>query len=247
MQVVRFLKVRLNPINRLTGLLFGSCAAGRLAHSQTDEQPGDFERAHEALTSDPQYQFDRPFEPVVARQERETPDWLENTYDFFGNIFSFIADRFDVIGPVLLIIVIAFVVVFILREMGYVDFSRFFTAKKTETVDAGPLPYRPDQEVARMVLGDADTLAAEGRFEEAVHALLYRSIEDIRAARGDVEAFLTSREIGLLNELSPGGRQALGRIIQLVEGSFFGGRALGADGWHDAREAYEAFAFGDAF
>ena len=40
--------------------------------------------------------------------------------------------------------------------------------------------------IARRWLEEADALAGKGQFEEAVHLLLYRSIEDIEKQRPDL-------------------------------------------------------------
>src|SRR5690606_1197116 len=49
---------------------------------------------------------------------------------------------------------------------------------------------------ARALLAEADALAAAGRFAEATHLLLYRSVEDIETRRpGLVRPAMTSREL----------------------------------------------------
>ena len=65
--------------------------------------------------------------------------------------------------------------------------------------------WRPNAARARALLEDADRLAAEGRFAEAVHLLLFRSIEDVEGRRPDLIApSLTSRDIAALSALPPG-------------------------------------------
>jgi hypothetical protein len=108
---------------------------------------------------------------------------------------------------------------------------------------AGDETWRPAPEQARALLEDADRLAAEGRFEEAAHLILLRSIEDIQARQpGVVVPSLTSRDIGALAILSATARDTFSGIALAVEQSWFGGRPLGPGGFARCREAYAAFA-----
>ena len=101
----------------------------------------------------------------------------------------------------------------------------------------------PDSTVARQLLDDADALAAQGRFDEAAHLLLYRSIEDIAAKRPDLlQPSTTAREIGAFEALSARARSAFGVIAGHVEVSFFARRPLDRSAWDSSREAYRAFA-----
>ncbi|GEO00303.1 hypothetical protein NSE01_21350 [Novosphingobium sediminis] len=100
-----------------------------------------------------------------------------------------------------------------------------------------------DRAAALALLEDADALAAQGRFDEAVHLLLQRSIHHIAAARPDwLSPSSTAREIGLIPGLPAAARQAFTQIAREVERSLYALRALAADDWHRAREAYAAFA-----
>ncbi len=100
-----------------------------------------------------------------------------------------------------------------------------------------------DRAAALALLEDADALAAEGRFDEAVHLLLRRSVYHIAAARPDwLSPSSTAREISLIPGLPTAARQAFALIAREVERSLYALRALAADDWHRAREAYAAFA-----
>jgi hypothetical protein len=92
---------------------------------------------------------------------------------------------------------------------------------------------------ARELLSEADALAADGRFDEAVHLLLWRSLEDIDRRRPDfVRPALTSREIAVAPTLPAVARGAFASIARAVERSLFGGNRLGADDWTQCRAAY---------
>ena len=92
---------------------------------------------------------------------------------------------------------------------------------------------------ARARLADADALAAAGRFAEAVHLLLYRSVDDIDGRRpGLVRPAMTSRELAAAEDLPSVARHAFSRIARAVEISLFGGRAIDESAWQDCRGAY---------
>lgn len=100
-----------------------------------------------------------------------------------------------------------------------------------------------DRAAALALLEDADALAAQGRFDEAVHLLLQRSVHHIATARPDwLSPSSTAREIGLIPGLPAAARTAFVLITREVERSLYALRALAADDWHRAREAYAAFA-----
>ena len=86
-------------------------------------------------------------------------------------------------------------------------------------------------------------MAAQGRFAEAVHHLLFRSIEDIAKRRPRlVRPALTSRELAAADAIPGPARELCAGIARLVERSLFGGRAVDADDWASARRAYADFA-----
>ena len=93
------------------------------------------------------------------------------------------------------------------------------------------------------LLDDADRLAAEGRYDEATHLLLKRSVGQIARARPDLLApSSTAREIADLRALPEAARGSFAVIAERVERSLFALRGLSADDWQAARAAYAEFA-----
>ena len=83
---------------------------------------------------------------------------------------------------------------------------------------AAAAPGAPPPEEA---VPDADVLAGAGHWDEAVHALLLRFLRD----RGVPEAW-TSRDALRRLEIGDESRQALARLVGMVEVSRFGGQKL---------------------
>lgn len=102
--------------------------------------------------------------------------------------------------------------------------------------------WAPQAAPVRAWLREADALASEGRYAEAVHHLLIRSIEDITKRRPKlVRPALTSRDIAAAEAMPSGARDIFSRITRIVERSLFGGRAVDSSDWSEARTAYADF------
>jgi hypothetical protein len=85
---------------------------------------------------------------------------------------------------------------------------------------------------------DAEALAAEGRYSDAIHALLL----GVLARRGGLHPAWTSREALKRLRLEPTGREALGEIVALVERTLFGGLPATRADYESARARREAIA-----
>ncbi|MFN7180892.1 hypothetical protein [Hyphomonas sp.] len=209
---------------------------------QTDLDAVD--RAHAAYLKDGDLQLVRPEAPPVELNPPDPPPgWLKA----FGDFLEALGPVFQVIFWIAVAAVIAGLLYFLFGEAIRM---RFGGRRNTNAVaeDDVLTDIRPDAGAARSLLDEADALAREGRFAEAVHLLLFRSIEDIQSRlEGGVPTSLTSREIAGLSRLPDRAKRALAPIIQVVESSHFGGRPVDAAGWQHARRSYEDFAFGEGW
>jgi hypothetical protein len=195
------------------------------------------EEAHRALLRDTRLQFE--FDAVPPPPE--VPDWLRAFFEFLGQL----QPVFEVLFWIGVAVLAGLILFFVVREV-----LRYHRSKGAEPggSDAAAPDWRPPVGRARALLSDADRLAAEGRFAEAVHLLLYRSLEEIDAKRPHaIKPALTSRDIVALNALPAVARRALGRLVATVEWSFFGGRLVDAKEFAECRLAYEEFAFANTW
>lgn len=155
---------------------------------------------------------------------------------------GFLGPIFQLIFYGLLVLVVAYILYLILNTIIATRRGSVKAAKVEEMPDI-PV-YQPDAETARVLIDDADNLAAQGKFAEAVHILLFRSIQDIEDKRPHhVKRSLTSREIANLPILSPKARDVFSQIGKFVEKSFFGGGLLSMEDYEISKAAYKAFAF----
>lgn len=116
--------------------------------------------------------------------------------------------------------------------------------RRSRAAAAPPEPeWAPEAARTRSWLQEADALAAQGRYAEAAHHLLFRSIEDLGRRRPQlVRPALTSRELAAAPAVPPAARGLFADIAALVERSLFGGRPVGPNDWRGARAAYADFA-----
>lgn len=190
-------------------------------------------QAHARLLKDDSLQFDRI---GFDRPEVRTPGWLS----WIGDALQFIAPVLQWVFWIGLALVAALILYAIVREILRM---RAPPAKPVKPRRAAEEQWRPDARAARDLLAEADALAAQGRYAEASHLLLLRSVQDIEKRQPRmVRVSLTTREIARLKALPDAARPAFALIGRMVERSLFGGAPVGADDFAKCRQAYEAFA-----
>jgi hypothetical protein len=208
--------------------------------------------AHRELLSDGTTQFDLRFADPPA----ETPEWvkalgraLASFFDpvgrFFGRLFGLLPNlpygRIFIWSLVAILAAIVLWMVFQRLRTGEWQWpQRRRVVEVAETVEE---TWRPAAAPARKLLAEADALAEAGHYAEAVHLLLRRSLQDIARRRPRLlRPALTSREIANAAALPMSARETFAAIARIVERSLFGGSAVDASDWGEARQAYAAFA-----
>ncbi|HEY8019746.1 MAG TPA: DUF4129 domain-containing protein [Thermoanaerobaculia bacterium] len=89
--------------------------------------------------------------------------------------------------------------------------------------------------------GDAHRLAGQGRYAEAVHALLLAAIRQLAARSSKPpDPSRTSRELARTLPLEPGARAAFGELVAAVERSLFGGAAVDRQGFDASLACFRA-------
>lgn len=170
----------------------------------------------------------------------EPPGWLKAVQRALNEFFEWIGNLVDTGHGTIRLLLILGAVAFALWALW-----RFWPliAERLgwrRPVAEDPVPLIEGDRV-RALLAEADALAAEGRYAEAVHVLLWRSLEDIGARRPDAIApDRTARAIAQGSALPPPIRDAFAQIARRVEISHFGGRGMDRSGWDAARDAYTA-------
>lgn len=206
--------------------------------------------AHRRLLADGATQFDLLPPPAPPKP----PAWLRAFYDWLGDVFAPVGEWLRWVGSLIpdapyvrIILGILLVAVLLwLGRLAYLHLSPLHRRGRALPGDFGEQPeddVLPEAAAARSWLEEADTLAAQGHYGEAVHHLLIRSIEDIGRRRPQMlRPSLTSRDIAAAEAIPAGPRALFARIAGVVEASLFGGQPVGADQWSSCRAAYSDFA-----
>jgi hypothetical protein len=190
------------------------------------------------LRADGSYQFDFTNAPPPP----EPPAWLRALSEWLGSLFGGMGPVFTVIFWAAVVALIAFLLYMLVPAVrDWVD--ALLNRRRTADEDEASEDWRPSAEAARNLLAEADALAAQGRYGDAVHLLLGRSLEDIDRRRpGLLKPAMTARVIAVEPALPPPARSAFAELAATVERALFALREISAGEWQTSRAAYERFA-----
>jgi len=187
---------------------------------------------------------DIQYAPLPPYKPSEAPGWLKTLGEWLKSTLEPLANAIGMSWPVVKVLLYAaaiLCVLFILWRLIQPLLGRMRQARP----EAAP-EWAPDRAAAVALLEDADRLAAAGRYGEAVHLLLQRSVGHISDARPDwLLPASTAREIAAFPMLPDRARQAFAAIAARVERSLFALRDLEMADWTAARTAYADFALAD--
>jgi hypothetical protein len=132
------------------------------------------------------------------------------------------------IGQVVFIVLIVVVVLLLAGWLGQAVVKR---RRGAETVEVAPADAEGGAVREREpTFDEATRLAAEGRYAEAVHALLLAAIRHFaERSRVSIQPSRTSRELVRLLPLGAEAREAFSDLVRTVELSLFGGAPVGAE------------------
>ena len=205
------------------------------AEAASTESGASFAEAHRKLLADSSIQFE-----MAPFKQPEPPAWLLWLFEFLAGA-----------GPVVQILFwagVAALAIYLVYLVAMRVSGGEWPWRRNGGAPAEEESWQPEEMPARALLREADALAAAGRFADAAHLLLFRSIEEIEARRPRlVRPALTSRDIANAPQLPGEARSAFWKIVAMVETSLFGGRDLGEGDWRECRQAYEEFAFAGAW
>jgi hypothetical protein len=217
-----------------------------------------FAQAYKGLRADPSVQFNL----TAANPQPKPPAWLEALgrwlkhylFEPIGRALQWIGSFFPD-APYARIFLWTVLAVAVLA-LAWAIYNRLrhgewrlrpprFATPADLSVDE---EWLPDEMPARSWLEEADELARLGRYAEAAHHLLFRSIDDISSRRPNlIRPALTSREIAAAQGIPERARELFAAIARLVERSLFGARPVGESDWLEARGAYSDFALAGAW
>lgn len=186
---------------------------------------------------------DIQFAPLAPMKPPEPPAWLQRLQEWLADALGPLGEWLGASWPTLkwVLLAIAALLILLLAWRLIAPLTGWRPRARALVEE-----WSPDREQALALLEDADALAAAGRFDEATHLLLIRSVGQIRAVRPDwLYPSSTAREIAALPTLPERARTAFAVIAARVERSLFALMPLAEDDWRAARAAYADFALAD--
>jgi hypothetical protein len=216
-----------------------------------------FSHAYSALRHDSSVQFNL----APASQPPKPPAWLTALFDWIGKVFELVGRFLSWVTGffpdaayariILWIVIVAGAAALIWAVYNRIRYGewrlRIPRLSPPQDIDIEE-EWAPTEIGARSWLEEADALASEGRFAEAIHHLLFRSVEDIARRRPAlVRPALTSRELSAAQGIPGRARELFSGIAKVVEKSLFGGRPVAENDWLSARQAYSEFALAAAW
>lgn len=206
-----------------------TAAQGDWVAAQYD--PALFDQAYNKVRGMGQIQYDFP----SIKPPDPPPEWLAKIIEFLSGASSGI--RYFIYALAALLFLYILYRIFPAFRI-WVD-QRFVRTSPDTEADV----WQPEINRARALLEEAEALAAEGYYAEAVHLLLWRSIGIIGTRLPKLlKPSLTARDIARAPELPDDARAAFATIADVVELSLFGRRPVDREGWERCRDAYSRFA-----
>jgi hypothetical protein len=219
-------------------LLLAASATGMAQAQQAPPAGATFEERHAALTKRDDLQFEFTPPPKLELRPQPPRSWLDDVFDGLQPFLEAVFWIALILGGLALL-------AFVYREVWV---ARRDKADKPKTAVLQTSDFRPEAGKARALLAEADRLAGEGKFDEAVRRLLHRSIDDIEErVPNSIRKAQTSREIAGMPQLPEQVRGAFAPITRAVEDAWFGGRPVDAARYQACRKAYSDFALPEAW
>lgn len=207
-------------------------------------QPGGSQDAGaraRAILADPRYQTHLPAHEAPRQAEaRDTPDWQPPSLPpAAAPVIGAGAFLAQTVFMILLVVVAALTLGWLARAVWQWNGGRRRSGETAAdaVAEAGAAP-GPEREPE---LEDASRLAAEGRYGEAIHALLLAAIHHFAArARMQVPPSRTSRELARLLPLGTEARAAFNELVRAVELYLFGGVDAGREDYESSLARFRA-------
>ncbi|VAV87552.1 hypothetical protein MNBD_ALPHA04-232 [hydrothermal vent metagenome] len=188
---------------------------------------------------------DIQFVGKAPKPPEEPPQWWTDFLDWLREFMGPVSEALVAAWPVLRIILLVLLAAGVLTLL-WVILSPYIDDWRRRRSQIEGETWQPDHSVARRLLDEADALAAKGKFDEAAHLLLFRSIEEIEKRRPDLlRPSNTSREIEQIDSLPEAARNMFAVIAEHVERGVFAAVPIGEQGWNASRNAYGEFALAE--
>jgi hypothetical protein len=170
-----------------------------------------------------------PDEPKI--EDRKPSKWVAKLAAFFNPLMN-------ILVWVLLTAIVLGLLYYAATMSGGLGWKKKEVAAQEE--DRQPVAF--DGRTVKDWLREAEAMAEQGRYADAVHFLLFSSFDDIRKRLNTaLRPAWTSREILRDVPLRSNAQTALSMLVETVESSEFAGRDIGPSDFYRCRDTYALF------
>ncbi|NIA71811.1 hypothetical protein HBA54_24755 [Pelagibius litoralis] len=188
---------------------------------------GEIQEARDGILESGRYQTERPVPPEIERHEPlRLPPWLIEAFLW-------------AIAAIVVVMALMFLYNALQNRTG-LKLKRHSGRQTPEMVEIPVSP--PQKAIDARTLEQADVLAAEGRFAEAIHLLLLVAMDRLKRELGArVPPALTSREVLRLAPIPEAAVEPLTRMVSVSEIKHFGGRDAAGPDYDQCRQDFLRF------
>ncbi len=198
--------------------------------------PAELRREAQGVLADGRFQREAPAAVAPERGESSSPGGGG------PERVALPAAGIPVLGRAVLWTLLAAALLLLLLWIG-----QSFALRRRAPAAPEPEGEKPAEPAAEPLPGDPAALAAEGRYGEAVHALLLAAIALLaRRFRLPLPPSRTSRELLRALPLQGPAREAFAGLVRTVERSWFGGEPVGAADYEESLARFRAVQGRDA-
>lgn len=197
--------------------------------AQSLSDPAEVQESRDRVLGSGGYQTERPEPPEVEKRGEplRLPPWLVEAFLW-------------TIAAILLVMVAVFLFNALQNRTGF-KLKRNAKAPPSATLVETPL-LNLEKAVVDRSLEEADALAAQGRFAEAIHLLLLVAMDRLRRELGArIAPALTGREVLQRVPVPPAVIEPLTRMVSLSELKHFGGRDAAVADYDRCRQDFLHF------
>jgi hypothetical protein len=201
--------------------------------------PAEVRARARAALEDPRFQRSLPSHEEADDPRRRRADETGATGGDLPDVSLPVLGAGAVLGKVIFVVLLVAAGVLIVGWIARELLARRRGGDPRTVPDAAASPASTVEKA--LVFDDAARLAGEGRYAEAVHALLLAAIRHFaERSRTAVQPSRTSRELVRLLPLAPEAREAFAELVRTVELSLFGGAAVGAEDYERNLARFQA-------
>lgn len=218
----------------LCGLVVAVAVCGGLiapgaGQAQSLSDPAQIRESRDRVLDSGNYQTERPAPPEVEERGEplRLPPWVIEAFLW-------------TIAAILVVMVAVFLFNALQNRTGF-KLKRKSKQQPSATLVETPL-FDMQKAVVDRNLEEADALAAQGRFAEAIHLLLLVAMDRLRRELGArIAPALTGREVLQLAPVPPAVVEPLSRMVSLSEIKHFGGRDAAGPDYDQCRQDFLQF------